>query len=310
MASSDDRTSLYSLPKRGARWAWRKYKHLNIYSKLFLWLLMLFYAAIIATFIVLKPSRIAQWFYDRGTDLAQLRFGWLAIGALIVAISFPPLVGHTTATTLCGFAYGMKGFFISAAASLIGSGLVFVVLRLLFSRRLKTWASQNDKWQALESVVRAKGLPLIVLIRISPFPPWVYSNTLFASIEPVKLWQFLFATVFVFPKLLLHTFIGSRMAALADGDQRSHMDPQTKAINAALIAGGVLIAIIASWSVYTLVTKHIRHLDGLPPDVDEQAARAIEDFDEEAPLLSPKSFDEERPIFLRDDSGERRPASP
>ncbi|TRM59308.1 hypothetical protein BD626DRAFT_508875 [Schizophyllum amplum] len=305
MASSDDGRSRAALPKRFVQYVLRKYRNLNIYGKLFLWLLILFYAAIITAFIVLKPSRIAQWFYDRATDLSHLRFGWLAIGAVMVVISFPPLVGHTTATTLCGFAYGMKGFTIAAAASLVGSGLVFFTLRLLFSRRLKGWASQNDKWQALESVVRAKGLPLIILIRVSPFPPWVYSNTLFASIEPVKLWQFLLATCFVFPKLLLHVFIGSRMAALADGDQRSHMDPQTKAINAALIIGGVLIAIGASWSVYHLITKHIRHLEGLPADVDEQAARAIEDFDEEAPLLSPKSFDEERPMFLRDQSEER-----
>lgn len=30
------------------------------------------------------------------------------------------------------------------------------------------------------AVQQAKGLPLIMLIRLSPFPPWVYSNTLFA----------------------------------------------------------------------------------------------------------------------------------
>lgn len=27
---------------------------------------------------------------------------------------------------------------------------------------------------------KAKGLPLVVLIRLSPMPPWVYANTLFA----------------------------------------------------------------------------------------------------------------------------------
>ena len=72
---------------------------------------------------------------------------------LPVAVSFPPLIGHTTITTLCGFAYGMKGFFISAVGSLVGSALVFIALRLLFSHRLKSWASGNEKWQALESVV-------------------------------------------------------------------------------------------------------------------------------------------------------------
>ena len=52
-----------------------------------------------------------------------------------MVISFPPCIGHTTIVTLCGFAYGMKGFYIAAPASLIGSSAAFVVLRLLFSRR-------------------------------------------------------------------------------------------------------------------------------------------------------------------------------
>ena len=44
------------------------------------------------------------------------------------------------------------------------------------------------------------------------------------SIEPVQLWQFLFANIFVFPKIAITVFIGSRAAALADGEQRGKMD--------------------------------------------------------------------------------------
>jgi len=40
-------------------------------------------------------------------------------------------------------------------------------------------------------------------------------------------------------------------------------------------------------TVYNLVQGHIRHLEGFPAEVDELAAEAIEDYDEEAPLLSP-----------------------
>jgi hypothetical protein len=47
----------------------------------------------------------------------------------------------------------MQGFFISATASLLGSALVFVVLRRLFSKKLNAWSSKNLNWQALESVV-------------------------------------------------------------------------------------------------------------------------------------------------------------
>ncbi|RDB22457.1 Golgi apparatus membrane protein TVP38 [Hypsizygus marmoreus] len=271
--------------KRYAGIAFRRYTALHIMGKIFIWLVILFYICAGVFVVIVTPSRIAQYLYDHARMLAETWFGWLALAGAIVLMSFPPLIGHTTLVTLCGFAYGMKGFCIASSASVAGASLVFVVLRLLFSGRLRQWSSHNDKWQALESVVRAKGLPLIILIRISPFPPWVYSNSLFASIEAVALWQFVTATLFVLPKLLLHVFIGSRIAALSDGDQRGHMDTQTKLINGLLIAGGIVLVVFTSWSVYNMVQKHIRHLEGIPPEVDELAAEAIEDYGEEEPLL-------------------------
>lgn len=47
------------------------------------------------------------------------------------------------------------------------------------------------------------------------------------SIEAVSLWQFVIATCFIFPKILLLVVIGSRMAALSDGDSRNHMDTRS-----------------------------------------------------------------------------------
>lgn len=63
------------------------------------------------------------------------------------------MLGHTTIMTLCGFAYGMKGFFIGLAGSVLGAAIAFVVLRFLFSERLRKWSATNDKWTALETVV-------------------------------------------------------------------------------------------------------------------------------------------------------------
>ncbi|KAF4574876.1 Golgi apparatus membrane protein TVP38 [Pleurotus pulmonarius] len=263
-----------------------RYQKLHVRNKALIWLLILFYICIGIAVLVITPGRIAQFLYDKATWLASTRFGWMALFGAIVLVSFPPMIGHTTLVTLCGFAYGMKGFYIASTASVFGSALSFTILRFLFSKRLREWSGKSDKWQALESVVRAKGLPLIILVRVSPLPPWVYSNSLFASIEAVSLWQFVVATLFVCPKLVLHVFIGSRIAPLADGDQRGHMDTQTKLINSLVIVLGISLAIGASWAVFTLVQKHIRHLDGLSPETDELAAEALEDYDEEAPLLS------------------------
>ncbi|KAJ3999511.1 Golgi apparatus membrane protein TVP38 [Lentinula boryana] len=285
--SSDSRfQQLARLLNYYAAQAFNRYRRLGIFGKMVLFLWALINVFLVIFIIVLTPTRIFQFLYDESTKLSHTRFGFLALGAIIFLVSFPPFIGHTTTVTVCGFAYGWRiGFFIAAAASIIGSATVFCVLRLLFSSRLRQWSAKNAKFMALESVVKEKGLPLIILIRISPFPPWVYSNSLFASIQSVALWQFVVATAFVFPKLLLHAFIGSRMAALSDGNQREEMDTSTKILNGCLVGGGIIVAVLASWLVYRLVQNHIRKLEGVPPAVDELAAEAIEDFNEEAPLL-------------------------
>jgi len=262
-----------------------RYKKLNLSGKLFLWSLVLFYICLGLLVYFLTPKRILQFLYDKAQAISHIPLGWVIFVIAIVVSSFPPLIGYTTVVTLCGFAYGTAGFPIAASATVIGSVIVFVVLRLLFSERLKHWSVENDKWKALEAVILAKGLPLIVLIRLSSFPPWAYSNTLFASIETVHLWQFIVATCFLLPKRYLLVFIGSRMAALSDGNQRDRMDTQTKIINGALVAGGLLFAVIASLSVYHLVLRQIRRMEVLPGPVDGAAAEPAEGVDENSPLL-------------------------
>lgn len=84
----------------------------------------------------------------------QLQDCWNLIPSCIIGIiSVPPFVGHTMLTSLCGFAYGMKGFFISSTASLVGSAGAFIMLRYLLSERIHQWSTQNQKWQALEAVI-------------------------------------------------------------------------------------------------------------------------------------------------------------
>ncbi|KAJ7699990.1 Golgi apparatus membrane protein TVP38 [Mycena rosella] len=271
-----------SLPSR----VYRRYQKLHLYGKIILWLWLLFELCLVIAIFIITPKRVAQFMYDNVERLAaRYPVGFVAgVSILTILISFPPLHGHTTATTLCGFAWGLKGFFVAAPASLIGALVVFSALRLVFKKRLSTLSKGNEKWQALEAVIAAKGLPLIILIRMSPLPPWVYSNTLFASIGSVSIWQFMVATCCVFPKIFLHVFIGSKVAALSDGEQRSHMDTHTIVINVLLIGGGIIIAILASWLVYTSVQTHIRNAAGVSPETDELAAEAFEDA-EDAPLL-------------------------
>lgn len=54
---------------------------------------------------------------------------------------------------VCGFTYGMQGFIPAAISTVGGSALVFVLLRSLFSNRLRKWTAANEKWGALEAVI-------------------------------------------------------------------------------------------------------------------------------------------------------------
>lgn len=284
---------------------WQRYKNLGIWGKLFIWFLIIFYIGL-STVLILKGAVIAQAMYDVAQKLSHMKYGWLVILGSMVVISFPPMMGHTTIVTLCGFAYGMKGFFIALAGTVLGAAIAFVVLRFLFSKRLRKWSATNDKWTALETVVKSKGLPLVVLIRLSPMPPWVYANTLFASIHTVALWQFIVATFCLSPKLLLLTLIGSRLAPLSDGEQRKGMDKQTMIIDAGLAIGGILLGIAASVIVYRLVQHQLRHLRGVSPSTEEDIIEALEEADEGAPLLlnlSSESLLEQgnnQPLVIRD----------
>ncbi|KAF9247207.1 Golgi apparatus membrane protein TVP38 [Melanogaster broomeanus] len=263
-----------------------RYEKLSPFGKAVTWFILLFYACMITFIVLVTPSRIAQFMYDLGQGLRRLPYGSLVLMAAIVLVSFPPFIGHTSLANLCGFTYGMRGFIPASISTVGGSAIVFVVLRFFFSNRLRKWTATNDQWQALEAVIHAKGLPLIILIRASSFPPWVYSNLLFASIQSVSLIQFILATLFVLPRVLLFVFLGSRIASLSDGEQRSHMDTSTKIINGLFVVGGIMISIIASAVVYHFMQKEIKVLHESPSETDELAADALEDAEEGAPFLA------------------------
>ncbi|KZO98022.1 hypothetical protein CALVIDRAFT_535628 [Calocera viscosa TUFC12733] len=185
--------------------------------------------------------------------------------------------------TVVGFAWGVQGWFIAAPLAILGSTISFIILRYLFARRVKAWSEKNDRWRAMEAVVSHHGLWLIVLCRICPMP-WAYSNAFFASIDSIALWQFIFATVFMTPRLLLQIFIASRIALFSDGETRGNMDTTAKVINAVSIVLGTLLALGTGVTIYRLTLRRIRELEGTDARTDELAAEAIEDA-ERAALL-------------------------
>ncbi|KAG8960736.1 Tlg2-vesicle protein [Tulasnella sp. 419] len=270
-----------------------KYQKAPIAGKAFVWFLIFAHILLAYLLIVYGPSQIAQTLYNWSQELKKLKYGWLILISIIAITSFPPLVGWSTSVSVCGFAYGLKGWFVAAAGAIIGAAMTFLVLRYFFKKKIRSWTQHNAKWQALEAVIRARGLPLIILIRLCPLPPWVYANTMFASIETVSFFQFMVATVVYTPRLMFAVWIGSRVAMLSDGEQRGEMDTAAKIVNAISILLGFCIAIGTGWLVWRLTEQQIKKTTGVSPEEDQLAAEALEaaatDLDE--PLARAPSFD-------------------
>lgn len=54
------------------------------------------------------------------------------------------------------------------------------------------------------------------------------------------------------PKVFLTVFIASRVAALADRDQRGEMDTTSKLLNYGSVAVGILVGVGTGWYVFVL----------------------------------------------------------
>ncbi|KAF8299895.1 hypothetical protein DL93DRAFT_2091097 [Clavulina sp. PMI_390] len=257
----------------------RRYTKLGWKGKAFVWFLILLHIGIASVFIFIGPAKIFQTLYDTAQKLKAMPLGWLILISMAIILSFPPLIGYSTTMTLCGFAYGpLGGLLVAGTGALIGSTLTFIILRLLYKERVKKWTSQNKRWQAMEAVIEAKGLPLIVMIRLCPIP-WVYSNALFASMESVQLWQFVFATICLMPKLFLVIFVGSQVAKLSDGKTRGEMSPVVKVLNVLSIVLTAGVAFGTGWFVWKQTENRIRHMqgEGLSPEIDREAADGLDE---------------------------------
>ncbi|ORX39329.1 hypothetical protein BD324DRAFT_619269 [Kockovaella imperatae] len=249
-----------------------RYNRLSVKGKTALVSVSLINVGLLIAVIIITPTRIGNWFNHLAESLRAMGVGGMFICALFVVIaSHPPLFGFMGSMTLIGFTYGVwPGFLVASLAALSGAAIAFISVRTFFLGWIRK--RSNDKWEAFGHVMRNKGLPLVVMIRYCPLP-WAMGNGLFASIESVKLWQYMIANLAILPKLLIPVFIGSRLTSLTH-DRPSH-DPLQFWLNIGSILLSCSISILTGIWIYRLTLEQMRKLnDG--GDEGELAADALE----------------------------------
>lgn len=173
--------------------------------------------------------------------------GWLIVWLMTFATSFPPMVGYSFCVTIAGFVYGFPGGWpISASATVCGSTAAFFTSRTIFSGYVNKLVGTDRRFVALGQVLRHDGVPVLAAIRFCPLP-YSLSNGFLATIPSISPLNFALATAMASPKLLVHVFIGSRLAALAENDNMSAGD---RAINYISMLLGGAVGMVVGLIIY------------------------------------------------------------
>ena len=168
------------------------------------------------------------------------------------------MIGYSTCVTIAGFVFGMKGWFIIASATVVGSTLAFVVSRTLLKRFVGRLTAKNKQFAALSLVLKHDGLKLLIMIRLCPLP-FSLSNGAISTIPTVTWMNFAIATACASPKLLLHIFVGSRLGDLAENGDK--MDTKTKIVSYVSIVIGIILGTLTGYLVYIRTRARARQLE-------------------------------------------------
>ncbi|KAK3394704.1 hypothetical protein B0H63DRAFT_55519 [Podospora didyma] len=183
----------------------------------------------------------------------ELPGGWAIVWALCFISAFPPLIGYSSTVTIAGFVYGFPmGWPIVATATVAGSTAAFYTSRGVFSGYVHRLVGSDRRFVALGQVLRRDGVGVLAMIRLCPLP-YSLSNGFLATVGSIKPLTFASATALATPKLLVHVFIGSRLALLVEsGDKMSTGD---RVINYASMAFGGLIGFGVGLVIYRRTMK-------------------------------------------------------
>lgn len=199
--------------------------------------------------------------------------GWTILWALTFLTAFPPMIGYSTCGTMAGFVYGVgEGWIIYASATIAGSFCSFIVSRTILRQYVERMIKNDKRFAALTLTLKEDGLKLLCMIRLCPLP-YSLSNGAMSTFPTVEPSAYALATALITPKLLIHVFIGSRLAEIAKN--KGEMSAGTKALNWASIAFFGVLGASVGWFIYQKTMQRARQLEADEQDRVRQATRTI-----------------------------------
>ena len=221
--------------------------------------LALVIAGVFGILFLVFNEKIFGWLEPLAEKWKHTTGGWIILWTITFFAAFPPMIGYSTCATTAGFVYGIgEGWLILATATVAGSFCSFLVSRTVLRKYVERMVASDKRFAALALVLKHEGLKLLIMIRFCPLP-YSFSNGAMSTIPTVHPAMFALATACITPKLFIHVFIGSRLAAIARSGEK--MSAGTKAINYISIAVGGVIGTTVGIYIYRKTLARARELE-------------------------------------------------
>ena len=216
-------------------------------------------AGVFGILFLVYNETILEWLEPFAIKWKNTTGGWIILWMVTFTVALPPLIGYSTCATIAGFVYGVgEGWLILASATVAGSTFSFFISRTILRKYVERLVANDKRFAALTLTLKHDGLKLLVMIRLCPLP-YSLSNGAMSTFPTVHPAMYALATAIITPKLLVHVFIGSRLAIIAKSHEK--MSAGTRAINYVSIAIGVTVGIVTGWYIYQKTMARAQQLE-------------------------------------------------
>jgi len=218
----------------------------------------------ILVFVVIYLLILCLFAFNRQKLMPQLKLftqwvrgygfiGYVINALIVVCTCFPPVPAYGLTAVLCGIVYGWLGFFPFYIGAILGADLVFWVFRRYSQGYAHRLMIEHPRVAAVVWAVERKGLKLLFLIRLAPYP-FSLMNAILAGSQ-ITFLQFHMATMLTVPKLAVNVGLGAHMMDIADFFDHPNIQGWSMFILFSVVAAVVFVYV--AW----IGLKEIRQLE-------------------------------------------------
>lgn len=171
------------------------------------WYAILIIAGTLTALITAKHDAVVDFCRPITEKIRSWPAGWLVPIAILVIVSFPPLVGHEIIGILCGLVWGLwVGFAILAAGTFVGEIATWVAFKWCCQTRAAKFEKKNRLYAALTQLIREKSFMFVLILRFSAVPGHI--TTAVSASAGANFWSYLLAAFLTLPKQWTIVYLG------------------------------------------------------------------------------------------------------